>query len=67
MPRFPARGMHRPPATSADFAPRADRVVLAMGKLPNDCLYFELRDRVPELQRFGDCVAPWTSCVKSPA
>jgi thioredoxin reductase len=35
-----------------------DIFVLAMGKNPNDALYKELKGRVPELYRIGDCVAP---------
>jgi mycofactocin system FadH/OYE family oxidoreductase 2 len=35
-----------------------DLFVLAMGKNPNDALYKELKDKVPELYRIGDCVAP---------
>jgi hypothetical protein len=29
-----------------------------MGKVPEDSLFHELRDRVPELHRVGDAVAP---------
>ncbi len=32
--------------------------VLAMGKNPNDAIYKELKGKVPELYRIGDCVAP---------
>jgi len=35
-----------------------DIFVLAMGKNPNDAIYKELKGRVPELYRIGDCVAP---------
>jgi thioredoxin reductase len=35
-----------------------DLFVLAMGKNPNDAIYKELKGRVPELYRIGDCVAP---------
>jgi thioredoxin reductase len=35
-----------------------DIFVLAMGKNPNDALYKELKGKVPELYRIGDCVAP---------
>jgi mycofactocin system FadH/OYE family oxidoreductase 2 len=35
-----------------------DLFVLAMNKDPNDTLYKELKGRVPELYRIGDCVAP---------
>jgi mycofactocin system FadH/OYE family oxidoreductase 2 len=40
------------------FERHADTVVLVMGKLPEDSIYHELRDRIPELHRVGDCVAP---------
>jgi mycofactocin system FadH/OYE family oxidoreductase 2 len=35
-----------------------DTVVLVMGKRANDKLYFALKNRVPELHRIGDCLAP---------
>ncbi len=35
-----------------------DTVVLAAGNVADDGLYFELKDRVPEIHRVGDCVAP---------
>ncbi|HJU47104.1 MAG TPA: FAD-dependent oxidoreductase [Gaiellaceae bacterium] len=35
-----------------------DTVVLAAGSKADDGLYFALKDRVPELHRIGDCVAP---------
>jgi hypothetical protein len=35
-----------------------DTVVLAAGNVANDSLYFELKGRVNELYRVGDCVAP---------
>ncbi len=35
-----------------------DLFVLAMNKDPNDGLYKELKGKVPELYRIGDCVAP---------
>jgi len=34
-----------------------DIFVLAMGKNPNDAIYKELKGKVPELYRIGDCVA----------
>jgi thioredoxin reductase len=40
------------------FEQHADTVVLMMGKVPEDSLFHELRDRVPELHRVGDAVAP---------
>ena len=35
-----------------------DTVVLATGNLVEDSLYFALKDKVKELYRIGDCVAP---------
>jgi thioredoxin reductase len=35
-----------------------DIFVLAMGKYPNDAIYKDLKGKVPELYRIGDCVAP---------
>jgi mycofactocin system FadH/OYE family oxidoreductase 2 len=35
-----------------------DTVVLAAGNVANDSLYFELKGKVDELYRVGDCVAP---------
>ncbi len=35
-----------------------DTVVLASGNDANDGLYFELKDKVDEIHRVGDCVAP---------
>jgi pyruvate/2-oxoglutarate dehydrogenase complex dihydrolipoamide dehydrogenase (E3) component len=35
-----------------------DTVVLAAGNTAGDTLYFELKGKVPELYRIGDCVAP---------
>lgn len=35
-----------------------DTVVLAMPHRPNDALYFKLKDKIKELYRIGDCVAP---------
>ena len=35
-----------------------DTIVLAMSKIANDGLYFALKDKVKELYRVGDCVAP---------
>jgi len=35
-----------------------DTVVLAVGTKPNDGLYDELVDKVPELYKIGDCVKP---------
>jgi hypothetical protein len=35
-----------------------DTVVLDMGNVPNDGLYRQLKGRVKELYRVGDCVAP---------
>ena len=35
-----------------------DTIVLAMSKISNDGLYFALKDKVKELYRIGDCVAP---------
>jgi hypothetical protein len=32
--------------------------VLAAGNVANDSLYFELKGKVDELYRVGDCVAP---------
>jgi mycofactocin system FadH/OYE family oxidoreductase 2 len=47
------------------YAPTQERTleninifVLAMGKNPNDAIYKELKGKVPELYRIGDCVAP---------
>ena len=36
----------------------ADTVVLAYGPKANDGLYLELKGKLPELHRIGDCVAP---------
>lgn len=36
----------------------ADSVVLCVGYKPNDSLYEELRGKVPELYKIGDCVRP---------
>jgi thioredoxin reductase len=35
-----------------------DTIVLDIGNIPEDNLYFELKGQVPELYRIGDCVAP---------
>ncbi len=35
-----------------------DTIVLDMGNIPEDGLYFELKGKVQELYRIGDCVAP---------
>jgi mycofactocin system FadH/OYE family oxidoreductase 2 len=35
-----------------------DAIVLAMGNRVEDALYFSLKDKVKELYRIGDCVAP---------
>lgn len=35
-----------------------DTVVLAAGNVPEDTLYFDLKGKVKELYRIGDCVAP---------
>mgnify|MGYP000615074258 CR=1 FL=1 len=35
-----------------------DTVVLAAGNIANDGLYFELKGKVNEIYRVGDCVAP---------
>ncbi len=35
-----------------------DTVVLCAGNTANEGLYFELKDKVPEIHRVGDCVAP---------
>jgi hypothetical protein len=35
-----------------------DTVVLATGPKANDALYLELKGRVANLERIGDCVAP---------
>jgi hypothetical protein len=35
-----------------------DTVVLAAGNVADDSLYFELKDKVDEVYRVGDCVAP---------
>lgn len=35
-----------------------DSIVLDMGNLPEDALYFNLKGKVKELYRIGDCVAP---------
>jgi pyruvate/2-oxoglutarate dehydrogenase complex dihydrolipoamide dehydrogenase (E3) component len=35
-----------------------DTVVLAAGNVADDDLYFELKDKVDEIHRVGDCVAP---------
>jgi hypothetical protein len=40
-----------------DFA-GYDTIVLAAGNVARDSLYFELKGRVRELYRVGDCVAP---------
>jgi thioredoxin reductase len=44
--------------TGKETALEADSVVLATGPKANDGLYFELKGRVPNLHRIGDCVAP---------
>ncbi|HEX9909352.1 MAG TPA: hypothetical protein VGA86_00600, partial [Desulfatiglandales bacterium] len=35
-----------------------ETVILDMGNLPADDLYFQLKGRVKELHRVGDCVSP---------
>jgi hypothetical protein len=35
-----------------------DTVVLAAGNIADDSLYFELKGKVDQLYRVGDCVAP---------
>jgi hypothetical protein len=35
-----------------------DTVVLACGTVANDSLYYELKGKVDEIYRVGDCVAP---------
>lgn len=38
-----------------------DTIVVAAGNVANDSLYFELKGRLKEVYRIGDCVAPrWT-------
>jgi mycofactocin system FadH/OYE family oxidoreductase 2 len=42
----------------SQYREEVDTVVLAMYDEPAQELYFALKDRVPELYRIGDCVAP---------
>ena len=35
-----------------------DTIVLAAGNVADDRLYFDLKGKVKELYRIGDCVAP---------
>jgi hypothetical protein len=35
-----------------------DTIVLIAGNIADDSLYFELKDKVKELYRIGDCIAP---------
>jgi 2,4-dienoyl-CoA reductase-like NADH-dependent reductase (Old Yellow Enzyme family) len=35
-----------------------DGVVLSLGNIPRNALYYELRGQVPEIHRIGDCVTP---------
>ncbi len=35
-----------------------DAVVLSMGNVPRNALYYDLRDNVADLHRIGDCVTP---------
>lgn len=44
--------------TKAKWEREADTVVLVMGKRANEELYKDLRGKVAELHRVGDCVAP---------
>ena len=41
-----------------EYSQETDNVVLVMGKQPNDALYVELKGKVREIYRVGDCVAP---------
>lgn len=43
---------------NVEFTTAADTVVLAMGSVPDDRLFGELRDRHPDVRRAGDCVTP---------
>ena len=50
------RGQHV--LTGVEYSQETDNVVLVMGKQPNDALYVELKGKVREIYRVGDCVAP---------
>lgn len=44
--------------SKARWEKQLDTVVLVMGKQASEEMYFQLKHKVPELHRVGDCVAP---------